>query len=240
MSGAAPFLSVSGLTKRYGRLVALDDVSFDVGRGQILGVIGPNGAGKTTLLECLVGRVPTDRGSVTESGRTTASSASSSSVFYVPDGITPWPSQTVRWALEFVVGFLDGRSDAMRDTIRDLALTPFLDQTIGTLSKGQRKRTMLAIGLLAPQAALICDEPFEGLDLRQTREVAALLRRHASNGRTFVLSIHQIADAATVCDRFVLISAGRVCGTGTLEELATRAGVPGRPVDLPEVFLALT
>jgi ABC-2 type transport system ATP-binding protein len=240
MSGTGQLLSVSGLSKKYGRLTALDHVSFGVTREQILGVIGPNGAGKTTLLECLVGRLPTDAGTVIEEGRAAAPTAASSTVFYLPDGIAPWPSQTVRWALEFVVGFLNGRADAMRDTIRDLSLTPFLDQTIGTLSKGQRKRALLAIGLLAPQPVLVCDEPFEGLDLRQTREVAAVLRRLASEGRTFVLSIHQIADAATVCDRFVLISSGRVCGEGTLEELAIRAGKPERPVNLPEVFLALT
>jgi len=240
MPGAGPCLSVSGLTKRYGRLLALDGVSFEVRRGQILGVIGPNGAGKTTLLECLVGRLSTDGGTITEAGRGPTPSASSSAVFYLPDGIAPWPSQTVRWALDFVVGFLSGRVSALRDTIRDLSLAPFLDQRIGTLSKGQRKRTLLAIGLLAPQPVLVCDEPFDGLDLRQTREVAGLLRRLAAEGRTFVLSIHQIADAATVCDRFVLISAGRVCGEGTIEELATRAGMPARPVDLPEVFLALT
>jgi ABC-2 type transport system ATP-binding protein len=239
VSGASLLLSVSGLTKEYGRLVALDRVSFEVRRGQVLGVIGPNGAGKTTLLECLVGRLATDSGTVTEAGQSPTDRASSSTVFYLPDGIAPWPSQTVRWALEFVVGFLNGRADAMRDTIRDLSLDPFLDQRIGTLSKGQRKRALLAIGLLAPQLVLVCDEPFDGLDLRQTREVAAMLRRLAAEGRTFVLSIHQIADAATVCDRFVLISAGRVCGEGTLEELAARAGMPGR-VDLPEVFLALT
>ncbi|HEX5070363.1 MAG TPA: ABC transporter ATP-binding protein [Vicinamibacterales bacterium] len=240
MSGAGLLLSVSGLTKRYGRFRALDDVSFQVNRAQILGVIGPNGAGKTTLLECLAGRLSTDAGTVTEAGRNPSASATSQTVFYLPDAIAPWPSQTVRWALDFVVGFLNGRLDAMRDTIRDLSLDPFLDQRIGTLSKGQRKRAMLAIGLLAPQPVLVCDEPFDGLDLRQTREVAAMLRRLASQGRTFVLSIHQIADAATVCDRFVLISAGRVCGEGTLAELAARAGMPGTPIDLPEVFLALT
>ena len=131
MSGAGLLLSVSGLTKRYGRFRALDDVSFQVNRAQILGVIGPNGAGKTTLLECLAGRLSTDAGTVTEAGRNPSASATSQTVFYLPDAIAPWPSQTVRWALDFVVGFLNGRLDAMRDTIRDLSLDPFLDQRIG-------------------------------------------------------------------------------------------------------------
>jgi ABC-2 type transport system ATP-binding protein len=233
-------LEVTGLTKRYGRLVALDDVSFHVRASEILGIIGPNGAGKTTLLECLVGVLAADAGVVREGPGELAAPTRSSTTFYLPDAIAPWPAQTVRWALEFVTGFMDGRAEALHQTIQDLSLTSFLDQRIGTLSKGQRKRALLAIGLLTPQPVLVFDEPFEGLDLRQTREVAGLLRRLAGAGRTFVLSIHQIADAAAVCDRFVLLSAGRVCGEGTLDELAVRARLSARPVDLPEVFLALT
>src|SRR6185436_13568033 len=102
------------------------------------------------------------------------------------------------------------------DVVRDLGLEPLLDSAIGTLSKGQRKRALLAIGLLTPQPILLADEPFDGLDLRQTREVAETLRARARDGRTMFLSIHQINDAARVCDRFVLLSGGRVCGEGTL------------------------
>ena len=112
---------------------------------------------------------------------------------------------------------------------------------IGTLSKGQRKRVLLAMGLLTSQPILLADEPFDGLDLRQTREAAAVLRAHAARGRTLFLSIHQIADAARVCDRFVLLSGGRVCGEGTLEELtAASPGNAGVRATLEEVFLALT
>jgi ABC-type multidrug transport system ATPase subunit len=118
---------------------------------------------------------------------------------------------------------------------------------IGELSKGQRKRALLAMGLLAPQPVLLVDEPFDGLDLKQSREVATTLRAHAASGRTLFLSIHQIADAARLCDRFILLSGGRVCGEGSLEELATAAavrhpeiGASSRSVDLEEVFLALT
>src|SRR3974390_2875202 len=116
-----------------------------------------------------------------------------------------------------------------------------LNQPIGALSKGQRKRILLAIGLLTPQPALLIDEPFEGLDLRQSRDIAAALRTHAGRGRTLFLSIHQISDAARFCDRFVLLSSGRVCGAGTLAELAAQAAkrdVAGTYELLEEVFLA--
>jgi ABC-2 type transport system ATP-binding protein len=118
-----------------------------------------------------------------------------------------------------------------------------LRQPIGTLSKGQRRRLLLGIGLLTPQPALLIDEPFEGLDLRQARDIAAALRAHAARGRTLFVSIHQISDAARFCDRFVLLSSGRVCGEGTVQELAALAASHNgsRPSEsLEEVFLALT
>ena len=161
----------------------------------------------------------------------------------MPDGIAPWPSQTVRWALDFTVGFFGGREALRDEVVRRLDLEPVLDSAIGTLSKGQKKRAVLAIGLLAPQDFLLADEPFDGLDLRQTREVAATLRAYAAGGRTLFLSIHQINDAARICDRFVLLSGGRVCGEGTIDELSSLAAARGASAaagDLEEVFLALT
>jgi ABC-2 type transport system ATP-binding protein len=236
-------LEVHHLTKRYRRLTALADVSFTVRPGEILGLIGPNGSGKTTLFECLAGILPSDHGVVTNAGRPLAPGERSSALFYVPDGIAPWPAQTVRWALDFALGFFGGREDLRDEVVRRLDLEPVLDSAIGTLSKGQKKRTVVAIGLLAPQPLLLADEPFDGLDLRQTREVAATLRAFAAEGRTLFLSIHQINDAARICDRFVLLSGGRVCGEGTIDELSSLAaarGASARAGDLEEVFLALT
>jgi ABC-2 type transport system ATP-binding protein len=124
--------------------------------------------------------------------------------------------------------------------VERLSLGPLLASPIGTLSKGQRKRVVLAAGMLAPHPLLLCDEPFDGLDLRQTREVGAALRDHAAAGRTLFLSIHQIGDAARVCDRFVLLSGGRVCAEGTLQELLERQAPDTQARSLEEVFLALT
>jgi len=186
-------------------------------------------------------------------------------VFYMPDGIAPWPSQTLEWALEFTAGFFGGSRAAIPDLVSRLDLAPLLRSKVGTLSKGQRKRALLAVGMLTPHPLLLCDEPFDGLDLRQTREIGAALREHAATGRTLFLSIHQIADAARICDRFVLLSAGRVCAEGTVDELAHRAHLahpahpahpaylahpshlnpahpahPTHPTHLEDIFLALT
>jgi ABC-2 type transport system ATP-binding protein len=218
-------------------------VSFSVRRGEILGLIGPNGSGKTTLFECLGGTLPADSGSVLLNGKSLSLSERTSVLFYLPDAITPWPAQSLRWTLEFCLGLFAGRRDLRDEVVRSLDLEALLDQRMGALSKGQRKRALLAIGLLMPQPLLVADEPFEGLDLRQTREIALALRSFAGEKRTMLLSIHQISDAARVCDRFVLLSAGKVCGEGTLQELSMLASSRGRTAskpDLEEVFLALT
>jgi ABC-2 type transport system ATP-binding protein len=237
------WVRVSGLTKRYGAFPALQDVSFGIRRGEILGLIGPNGAGKTTLFECMAGVLPPSAGGILVEDRGVTPRERSDLLFYLPDAIAPWPSQPVHWVLDFAVGFFGARADVLEDVIESFALQTLLDDPIGTLSKGQRKRVMLAVGLLMRQPLLLADEPFDGLDLRQSREVAATLRHHASQGRTLFLSIHQISDAARICDRFVLLSDGRTCGEGTLDDLAALAQQRGGRLagrDLEEVFLALT
>jgi ABC-type multidrug transport system ATPase subunit len=242
----APLVSfrVEHVTKTYGKLTALTDVSLTIRPGEVLGLIGPNGAGKTTLFECVAGVLPHDSGSVLADGRPLTPRARATQIFYLPDAIAPWPAQTLRWALDFAIGFFGGRRDLRGAVIDRLELGPLLDARIGALSKGQRKRALLAIGMLTPHPLLLADEPFDGLDLRQTREVGAALRAHAATGRTLFLSIHQIADAARVCDRFVLLSGGRVCAEGTTGELAVRANAnpadSAAPQSLEDLFLALT
>ena len=229
------------LTKRYGRLTALSDVSFGVRPGEVLGLIGPNGSGKTTLFECLGGVLPLDAGSLVRDGRPMTDRARASTLFYLPDSITPWPAQSVRWAIDFTLGLFRGRTELRDEVVQRLDIGPLLDAAIGSLSKGQRKRALLAIGLLMPQPVLLADEPFDGLDLRQSRDVAQTLRSYASAGRTMFLSIHQIKDAARVCDRFILLSGGTIRGEGTFDQLASQAPSRGAvSSDLEEVFLALT
>jgi ABC-type multidrug transport system ATPase subunit len=236
-------VQLTGLTKRYGRLTAVDGVSFSVREGEILGLIGPNGSGKTTLFECIGGVCPADSGTLTRNGEAMSGGERASLLFYLPDAISPWPTQPVSWAIDFMMGLYQGNNNLHEEVVRALNLAPLLNQPMGTLSKGQRKRALLALGLLMPHPLLIADEPFEGLDLRQTREIAQALRSFAGPGkRTMLLSIHQITDAARVCDRFVLLSGGKVRGEGTLAELSALAAAQSSSAkaDLEEVFLALT
>lgn len=230
-------LSVSGLTKHFGTIAAISDVSFSVKRGEILGLIGPNGAGKTTLFECVAGVLPPNAGHIAKAdGEPLTERDRTATIFYMPDGIRPYAEQPVSWVLNFIIGFFGGDAAQAHDVIQALELMPLLNKRIGTLSKGQAKRTLLGMALLTPQPVLLIDEPFEGLDLRQTRDAATALRMQAARGRTIFLSIHQIADAARVCDRIVLISGGTVRGEGSATDIIAKSGA----TDLEGAFLALT
>jgi len=237
-----PLLQVTNLTKRYGSLTAVENASFSIREGEILGLIGPNGSGKTTLFECIGGVSPTDSGSLKRNGYPLSARERALLFFYLPDAIAPWPAQPVSWAIDFMMGLYQGPTKLRGEVVRTLDLAPLLNRPMGDLSKGQRKRALLALGLLMPHPLLIADEPFEGLDLRQTRDIAHALRSFAGPGkRTMLLSIHQIPDAARVCDRFVLLSGGKVRGEGTLAELSALAQMHSpAAANLEEVFLALT
>jgi ABC-2 type transport system ATP-binding protein len=113
-----------------------------------------------------------------------------------------------------------------------------LRKRVSALSKGFGRRLMLALALITPQPVLLMDEPFDGFDLKQTREIMAVLRTVAARGRTLVLAIHQLLDAERVCDRFVLLADGKMRGVGTLDERRARIGQPA--AGLEDVFLELT
>jgi ABC-type multidrug transport system ATPase subunit len=231
-------LTAKGISKRFGPNLALQDAGFSVRDHEVLGLIGPNGSGKTTLFECLAGLIPTDSGEVRFRGQPLAPAHRKQSLFYLPDGIRPWDAQPVAWVLDFFAA-LHGRPQGAAAALAGaLKLEGFLKSRMGSLSKGELKRVLLALGLLTPHPLLLLDEPFDALDFRQTRDVMALLRTYPAQGRTLFLSIHQLTDAARVCDRLVLLSRGRVVDEGTLPELQSQAGLAGG--GLEEVFLALT
>ena len=206
-------ITVAHLTAIRGGRRILDDVSFEVRDGEILGVIGPNGAGKTTLFECIAGLQAITSGMIDRGD----------GLFYMPDGVKPWPDQTVRWTLEIFAEMYGAQTGV---SVPHVAQT-LLSVPVANLSKGETKRLDIALALLAPHPVLFLDEPFDGLDLRQVRATMDLLR---DVRRTLVLSIHQLQDAARICDRLLLLNEGRVVATGTPAELG----------NLEEAFLALT
>jgi ABC-2 type transport system ATP-binding protein len=231
-------MTVHGIGKAFGDQQVLTDVSFDVAPGEIVGLIGPNGAGKTTLLECVAGLLSVDAGEVRWRGFLLPPARRKERLFYVPEAISPYPDQRTADVLKFFCEAYRQPPSRLEQLVRALGLEPVLARQVSALSKGYRRRFLLALGLLAPRPVLLMDEPFDGFDLRQTREVMNLLRNEAADGRTLVLSIHQLGDAQRICDRLVLVSGGRVRGVGTLIELTASAGLPSG-AHLEEVFLAL-
>ncbi|MCC7195017.1 MAG: ABC transporter ATP-binding protein [Gemmatimonadaceae bacterium] len=232
-------LRAEGISRRFGRVQALDGVSFGVGQGEVVGVIGPNGSGKSTLLACVAGLDEANGGRVLLDGAEKPAPARRRALFYLPDGIAPWRDQRAAWVLDFA-SRLYGAVEPWRGEVSSgLALGSFARQRIGELSKGQRKRVLLAVSLLVPRPVVFVDEPFDGLDPRQARAYGALVRERATTGRSFVLSIHAMSSATRTCDRHVLLHEGRVVADGTVEALREKASLPG-DAGLEEIFLALT
>jgi ABC-2 type transport system ATP-binding protein len=184
------------------------------------------------------GLLPTDAGEVRWLGSPLPPARRKERLFYVPEAISPYSDQRAVEVLSFFRETYREPPSRLAHLVRALGLEAALTKPVGVLSKGYRRRFLLALGLLAPRPVLLMDEPFDGFDLRQTREVMNLLRNEAVDGRTLVLSIHQLGDAQRICDRLVLLSGGRVMGVGTVTELTASARLP-IGTDLEEVFLAL-
>jgi ABC-2 type transport system ATP-binding protein len=236
VAGPGPaLLRVSALAKRYRDQEAIADVSFSVAAGEILGLIGPNGAGKTTLLEIIAGLLPSDGGEAFWRGVALSPMQRREFIFYLPDGVHPWDDQYVARVLQF---FADVYGRSRQDVAGMVCVAPVMGKRIIELSKGFSRRLLLALALLTPHPLLLMDEPFDGFDLRQARDIMGLLRDIAATGRTLILAIHQLADAERVADRFVLLAHGRLRGAGTLDELRTQTALPRG--SLEEIFLALT
>ena len=231
-------LRVISINKQYADQVVLANVAFDIQAGEIIGIIGPNGAGKTTVLEVLAGILPAETSDVQWLGRPLPPSCRREAMFYVPDGVQPYQDQPVFRVLTFFAGVYRRSADEIANTIQAAGLTPVLGKRVHSLSKGYGRRLLLALGLLTPHPLLLMDEPFDGFDLRQTRDIVGVLRGEAAKGRTFVLAIHQLLDAERVCDRFILLADGRVRGAGTLNDLRARTGLISG--NLEDIFLAFT
>lgn len=231
-------LQVNGLTKRYGGEPAIDGVTFSALCGEVLGIIGPNGAGKTTLMEAIVGLLAVDSGELLWCGKPLPPGGWRRVLFYLPDGVRPYQDQLTAEVISFFAGVYRRSTAELDSILSSVGLKPVLHKRVHALSKGYNRRLLLALGLLTPHELLLMDEPFDGFDLRQTRDIIGVLRHHAERGRSFVLAIHQLADAERICDRFVLLAGGQVRASGTLDELREKTSLPSG--SLEDIFLALT
>jgi ABC-2 type transport system ATP-binding protein len=216
------------LTKRYESLTAVDDVTFTVSPGEVLGFLGPNGAGKTTTMRMLAGFITPTSGKASICGHDveTAPLAAKASLGYLPEGAPSYGEMTVRRFLEFIadVRQLEGtrRKERLDHVIDRLQLGKVLEQTIETLSKGFRRRVGLAQAIIHDPPVLILDEPTDGLDPNQKHEVRTLINDMARD-KIIVISTHILEEVDAVCTRAIIIARGRIVADDSPAKLAVKS-----------------
>jgi ABC-2 type transport system ATP-binding protein len=218
-------IEVVGLTKRYNDVTVVNDVSFSVARGEVLGFLGPNGAGKTTTMRMLTGYLPATSGQVTIAGHDIQREPlkARSHIGYLPEGVPLYPEMTVAGYLDHMARLRNvaNRRDAVDRAMGLVHMSDRAHDRIGKLSKGQRQRVGLAQALLHDPDVLILDEPTVGLDPRQIIEVRELIRELGAT-RTVILSTHILPEVSMLCNRVVIIKKGEVVAVDTPAGLTAR------------------
>jgi ABC-2 type transport system ATP-binding protein len=226
LGGAAveALIEIAGLTKRFGAFTAVDNVTFSVGRGEVLGFLGPNGAGKSTTMRMLAGFMTPSSGRASICGHDvqTDSIAARRMLGFLPEGAPTYPEMTVLAFLQFVARIRGYRGGEMADRVdHALAMTTLGSvrlQPVETLSKGFKRRVGLAQALLHDPTVLVLDEPTDGLDPNQKHEVRTLIAQMAPQ-KAIVISTHILEEVDAVCSRAIVISQGRVVADATPAEL---------------------
>lgn len=228
-------IEVERLTKDYGTVVAVRDVSFTVGKGEVVGFLGPNGAGKSTTMRILVGFLGATSGSVRIAGHDIAmdSLEARRAIGYMPESAPLYLEMRVREYLAFRAAVKKvpraERKQAVDRAMSLAVVTEMADTVIGHLSKGYRQRVGLADALVANPPLLILDEPTAGLDPNQIREVRRLIRE-LGESHTILLSTHILSEVESTCDRAIVIDRGRLVAEGTIDELRARRRAEGAVV----------
>jgi ABC-2 type transport system ATP-binding protein len=228
-------IEVRNLTKRYGDVVAIRDISFTAATGQILGFLGPNGAGKTTTMRVITGFMPATSGTVKVAGYDIFDDSLEvrKRIGYLPESPPLYNDMTVTAYLRFV-GRIRGIAkaelgDSVDRVLRTCGLAEVADRVIGHLSKGFRQRVGLAQALVHNPGVLVLDEPTIGLDPRQIIEIRRLIRE-LSGERTVILSTHILPEVTQLCEKVVIINEGRIAVEDTLANLT-------QDMTLEQVFL---
>lgn len=217
-------VDIQGLTKRFGSIRAVDDISFHVSRGEVLGFLGPNGAGKSTTMKMITGFLAPDAGRITVDGDDIADYPvrAKHKIGYLPEGAPLYADMTPLAFLRFVgrVRGLTGSrlQERIDHVVGQVHLSEVLDQSIETLSKGFKRRLGIAQAILHDPPVLVLDEPTDGLDPNQKHEVRSLIHDMARE-KAIILSTHILEEVDAVCSRALIIAAGRIVSDGTPEQL---------------------
>ncbi|MDH3646541.1 MAG: ATP-binding cassette domain-containing protein [Gammaproteobacteria bacterium] len=221
-------IEAKGLCKLYGDITAVDDLSFQVAPGEVLGFLGPNGAGKSTTMRMIAGFLTPSSGTATVCGHDIQKEpiAAKTVIGYLPEGAPNYPEMSCGSFLEFIADIRQLKGDTRRarldDVIERLHLGPVLHQAIDTLSKGFKRRVGLAQAILHDPQVLILDEPTDGLDPNQKFEVRNLISAMASD-KIIVISTHILEEVHAVCSRAIVIAHGKLLADDSPQALEARS-----------------
>jgi ABC-2 type transport system ATP-binding protein len=211
-------IEVRNLTKRFGQVLAVDDLSFSVAPGVVTGFLGPNGSGKTTTMRMVLGLVRPTSGTATIDGMSYVD-LPGGTVGAVLDGVNAHPRSTGRAHLGVFAAMAGLPRRRVGDVLAQLEMTEFADRPTGEYSTGMRQRLNLATALLGDPRVLLLDEPSNGLDPQGMAWLRELLRRLASDGRTILISSHVLSELEQVADEVVVIRSGRLVTSGPVSSL---------------------
>lgn len=237
-------IKVKNLTKAFGPKLAVNNVSFSVERGEVLGFLGPNGAGKSTSMRMITGFIPPTSGSVSIGGHDVVENPIPAKrlIGYLPENAPAYTDMTVYGFLNFAAELRglggDAKKQAVHRAVEMCFLESVLHQSIDTLSKGFRHRTCFAQSVIHDPDVLILDEPTDGLDPNQKHEVRTLIKRMGER-KAIVFSTHILEEVEAACTRAIIIDRGQIVANGTPSELKARSDVSGavrlRVVGVPTV-----
>ncbi len=231
-------IEVNNLTKKYGELQALKDVTFHVNEGEVFGLIGPNGAGKTTTLRILATLLGVTSGNVNIFGHDLVKEPAQirKIISYLPEDAGAYKNLTGRAYLEFIAAFFES-GEAEREMIeRGLQIANLaerIDDRVDTYSKGMARRLLVARALMIRPKLAILDELTSGLDVLNAQEMRKVVKRGTTQGTTVLLSSHNMLEVELMCDRIALIDDGRIVEMGTPQELKQKYNAP----NIEEVFV---
>lgn len=221
-------IQVKNLSRNFGPVHAVKDVSFSVDRGEVLGFLGPNGAGKSTTMKVITGFLAPSQGRISVCGYDVLEEPikAKRNIGYLPEGAPAYGEMTPRGFLEFIADIrgLDGakRGQRISQVVGMVHLESVLDRPIETLSKGFKRRVGIAQAILHDPQVLIMDEPTDGLDPNQKHEVRTLIKEMAKN-KAIIISTHILEEVDAVCSRAIIIADGRIVFSGTPSELAAKS-----------------
>ncbi|MCL5104452.1 MAG: ABC transporter ATP-binding protein [Armatimonadetes bacterium] len=237
-------LKVANLVKYYKRFLAVDNLTFEVGDGEIVGLLGPNGAGKTTVLRCVTGIVQVSEGTIEIDGIELASNEEEVKrrIAFVPEVPTPYEMLTVWEHLRFIAmayQTMDGFEERAEALMRRFDLLEKRNDMVLSLSKGMKQKLAIACAFIHDARVILLDEPLIGIDPKGVHELKEMISEAKRDGKAILISTHMLDTAERLCDRIIILQKGSIVAEGNLAELHDRARM-GTDASLEDVFLMLT